>query len=50
MDLTGNPSGCGLDDAKRMKYMDTYEIHGYIKMKLTEYDDRYEQDLRCITI
>ena len=22
MDLTGNPSGCGLDDAKRMKYMD----------------------------
>ena len=21
MDLTGNPSGCGLDDAKRMKYI-----------------------------
>ena len=25
MDLTGNPSGCGLDDAKRMKYVDASE-------------------------
>ena len=37
MDLTGNPSGCGLDDAKRMKYVDTHihieteDVEGYVQ-------------------